>query len=207
MLIGMAVVFSAALCCQDTPGYRRSIADMEEPSPVEGVVIGRLGVWAGRQFHFEATRTDGMVSTSKQEAFFSASTMAGIELYDHFEILGTVEEDVASKITSTLAGAYLGWHDRPRERYGKGVPDEATVYAGAIGGSLKVHESDFGNFDRGYGAAVGLTFGWMLTGHLSADLYGEYRYLKFDYQRPLESGNHAIGGNSGWFGIGISWRF
>ncbi|HLY11904.1 MAG TPA: hypothetical protein VKW04_21565 [Planctomycetota bacterium] len=207
MVICMAVVLSAAACCQDPPSYRRSLADEEGPRPVEGVAIGRLGVWTGRDFNFASTRTDGKLSTSKQEAFFSASVLGGIELYDHFLVLATIEGDVASKLSSELAGVYLGWHDRPKERYGKGVPDEATVYAGAIGGSLKVHETDFGDFDRGIGVGAGITLGWAMTRHLSFDLYGEYRYLRFDYKPEVMSGSRSIGGNTGWFGAGVSFRF
>ena len=207
MLIGMAVVLSAAVCCQDSSSYRRSIADEEESHPVECVLMGRLGAWVGRDFNFQATRTDGKVSTSKQEALFSASLLGGIELYDHFLVLGAVEGDAASKITSQLAGVYLGWHDRPKERYGKGVPDEATIYAGALGGSLKVHETDFGDFDRGYGAGAGISLGWVLTSHMSVDVYGEYRYLKFDYQRDVVSGDKSIGGNTGLFGLGVRFQF
>jgi len=133
------VVLSAAGFCQAPPDYRRPSDPEEKPRPVEAVAIARLGVWTGRDFNFEATRTDGMVATSKQEALFSASAMGGLELYDHFMVLGMVEGDVASKITAEIAGLYLGWHQRPKERYGKGVPDEATVYAGVIGGSLEVH--------------------------------------------------------------------
>jgi hypothetical protein len=206
MGIWMAVVLSAAGFCQQTPDYLRPVEETHAPV-VEGVAIGRLGVWAGRDFNFEAVRTDGKMASSKQEVFFSASVMGGIELYDHFMVLGMVEGDLASKLSSELAGLYLGWHQRPKERYGKGVPDEATIYAGVIGGSLTVHETDFGDFDRGVGFGGGLSFGWILTPHMSIDLIGEYRYLRFNYQKDIVSGDSSIGGNSGWFGLGVDFRF
>jgi hypothetical protein len=208
MGIWMAVLIGATgICPQSTPDYRRSMDEEVGPRAVEGVAVGRFGVWAGRDFNFEAVRTDGKMSTSKQEAFFSASLMGGVELYDHFLILGTIEGDIASKITSEVAGAYVGWHQRPKEHYGKGVPDEATIYAGVLAGSLKVHETDFGDFDRGVGFGGGISLGWMLSSRMSFEVYGEYRYLKFDYQKDVVSGDHSIGGNSGWFGAGVNFRF
>jgi hypothetical protein len=207
MVIWMAVALSAAGFCQDMPDYRRPAAEPEAVRTVEGVATVRLGAWVGRDFNFEAVRTDGKQATSKQEALFSASLMGGIELYDHFMILGSVEADVANKITSDLVGVYLGWHERPKERYGKGVPDEATIFAGAIGGNLTVHETDFGDFDRGIGFGAGVAFGWTLSSHWTAEVLGEYRYLKFDYEKDVVSGDKHIGGNTGWFGLGMSLRF
>jgi hypothetical protein len=208
MVICMAVVLGTAAFCQQGTDYRRELERQDESSrTVQGVAIGRLGAWAGRDFSFEATRTDGKVATSKQEAFFSASVQGGVELYNHFVVLGMVEGDLASKLSAEIAGAYVGWHQRPKERYGKGVPDEATIYAGVIGGSIKVHETDFGDFDRGVGFGGGITLGWRVSTAMSVDLIGEYRYLKFNYQKDVTSGDTSIGGNSGWFGVGVNFRF
>ena len=207
MGIWMAVVLSAAGFCQETPDYRRPSDPDEKRRAVDGVAIARLGVWTGRDLSFEAIRTDGLVASSKQQALFSASAMGGVEIKEHFMVLGMIEGDVASKLTAEVAGLYIGWHQRPKERYGKGVPDDATVYAGVIGGSLEVHEANFGDFDKGIGFGGGISFGWSLTPRMSVELSGEYRYLKFDYKKDVASGDSSIGGNSAFIGLGINFRF
>jgi len=209
MGICMAVLLSAAGLCQETPGYEYRRPSDPEPKvrAVEGVALVRAGAWVSRDFEFQANRKDGLQSTSEQTTMISASLMAGIEIYDHFMVMGMVEVDVASKLTAEVAGLYVGWHQRPKERYGKGVPDEATVYAGVIGGSLKVHEDDFGDFEDDVGFAGGLSFGWTLSPSWSVEIYGEYRFLEFDYKKEVASGDTTIGGNSGWFGVGINFRF
>jgi hypothetical protein len=207
MGIWMAVVLSAAGFCQETSDYRRPSDPDENRKAVEAVAIARLGVWAGREFKFEAIRTDGLIAASKQEALFSASAMGGLEFYDHVVVLAMIEGDEAAKLTAELAGVYAGWHERPRERYGKGVPDEVTVYAGVVGGSLSVHEPNFGDFKGGVGFGGGMSFGWTLTSHLSVELSAEYRSLKFDYKRDVTSGDTSIGGNSAVIGVGIDLRF
>jgi hypothetical protein len=130
-----------------------------------------------------------------------------MEFYDHLRVMASVEGDVASKITAEVGGLYLGWHQRPKERYGKGVPDEATVYGGVLFGSINVHEPDFGEFDRGIGFGGGISFGWMLSPKWTFDIIGEYRYLKFDYKRDVISGDKSIGGNGAWLGVGLDLRF
>jgi len=207
MGISMAVVLGATVFCQDIPDYQRPSDTGEHRHPVEAVALARIGVWAGREFNFQATRTDGLVATSKQEALLSASMSGGLEFYDHFLVLGMIEGDVATKLAAEVAGAYVGWQERPKERYGKGVPDEATVYAGVIGGSLKIHEANFGDFDTGIGFGGGMSFGWTLTKHLGVEVAAEYRYLKFDYKRDVVSGDSSIGGNSVMIGVGLNFRF
>lgn len=206
----MGVLMAALLCAagmvQETPDYLRRYED-EAPPVVKGVAIARLGAWTGRDFEFQATRTDGLVSTSKQKTLFSASAMAGLEFYDRFLLLGSVEAGVASHLSAEVAGLYIGWHQRPKERYGRGVPDEATVYAGVVGGNIDVDEPNFGDFDTGIGFGGGLSFGWTVSPNFSVDLYGEYRFLEFDYKKDVVSGNDRIGGNTGWFGAGVSFRF
>lgn len=208
MGIWLAAVMATACFAQDegtrSPYVYGPERDVEK---LDGILIPRIGVWAGRDFKFQATRTDGFTSTSKQQALYSASLMGGVEFYDHLRILAEVEGDFASKVTAEVAGAYLGWHQRPRERYGKGVPDEATVYAGVLVGKLAVHESDFGDFNRGVGFGGGLMFGWALSSRVSVDLFGEYRYLKFHYRKDVASGSTSIGGNSAWLGVGLDFRF
>jgi hypothetical protein len=209
MGICLAAVMAAACFAQDGSAGRSPYvygAD-EDAASLDGIFIPRVGVWAGRDFKFQATRTDGFTSTSNQESLFSASVMAGVQLYDHFRILGSFEGDFASKITAEVGGAYIGWHQRPKERYGKGVPDEATVYAGVLIGKLKIHEDNFGDFDRGLGFGGGMSFGWSLSSRVSFDLIAEYRYLKFDYRKDVTSGDTSIGGNTGWFGVGLDVRF
>jgi hypothetical protein len=209
MGICMAVLLSAAGLCQETPGYeyRRPSDPKPKARAVEGVAVVRAGAWFSNNFEFQANRMDGLQSTSEQNVLFSTSLMAGIELYDHFMILAMVEADFASKLTAEVGGAFIGWHQRPKERYGKGVPDEVTIYAGVIGGSIKVHEDDFGDFKNDVGFAGGISFGWALSPSWSVEVTGEYRFLEFDYKKEVASGDTSIGGNSGWFGVGLNFRF
>ena len=209
MGIWLAAVMATACFAQDDGTVRSpyGYGSAGDAGTVDGVLIPRAGVWASSSFKFESTRTDGKVSTSKQEALFSASVMGGVQFYDHFRLLASVEADFASKISSEVAGAYVGWHQRPKERYGKGVPDEATVYAGVVAGKLAVHENDFGDFDRGVGFGGGISFGWTVSSSLTVDLIGEYRYLKFDYRKDVASGNTSIGGSGAWIGMGLDFRF
>lgn len=208
MGIWIAAVMATACLTQDE--YARGstpYSAKEEATAVEGVLLPRVGVWTGRDFKFQATRSDGFVATSDQQALFSASLMGGVQIQEHVRILGMIEGDVASKITAEVGGIFLGWHQRPKERYGKGVPDEATIYAGPVVGKLAVHESGFGDFDNGIGVAAGMTFGWALSSNLTLDLIGEYRYLKFDYKKDVTAGDDSIGGHAGWFGVGLDVRF
>ena len=209
MGIWLAAVMATACFAQDYGTIRSPyVYGSESSAPaVDGILLPRAGVWAASDFKFQATRTDGKVSTSNQQALFSASMMGGVQFYDHFRILASIEADFASKISSEVGGVYLGWHQRPKERYGKGVPDEATVYAGLVVGKMTVSESDFGDFDRGVGFGGGVTFGWTVSSSLTVDLIGEYRYLKFDYQKDVASGSTSIGGSGAWIGIGLDVRF
>lgn len=208
MAIWLAAALAAAVASTQEGGrLPYSLQQEDDWSSVDGILAARLGVWTGRDFKFEAVRTDSTQATSQQQALFSASVLGGVQFYDHFVILGTFEADLASKITSQFGGAYLGWREHPRQKYGKGVPDEAMVYAGVLVGRFEVHETDFGSFDRGIGFGGGLSLGWTLSPSLSVQVYGEYRFLRFDYQRDVLSGDDSIGGNTGWFGAGIDLRF
>lgn len=180
----------------------------EEPPPaVEGILGARMGVLAGRGYKFDAVRTDAKQVQSNQEAFFAASAMAGLLIHGRVLIFGSVEGDVANKITQQSAALFVGWREHPVPRYGKGVPDEVTVYAGGITGAIDVHEENFGDFDRAYGFGGGLKFGWHLSDRWTLNAFAEYRYLKFDYKPEVLSGDTSIGGNSGWFGVGMDLRF
>src|SRR5207302_875266 len=99
MAIWMAVMLAAAASAPDDDPLPRSLQAEDEWNSVNGIVAARLGVWAGRSFSFQAVRTDSTQATSKQQAFFSASILGGLEFYDHVVILGTYESDLASKIS------------------------------------------------------------------------------------------------------------
>jgi hypothetical protein len=207
MGIWLAAVLAAALAPPEDDALPRSLQLEDDVVYLRGVASARLGVWTGRAFSFEAIRPDGTKASSKQQALFSASALAGVEFYEHLSILGTVEGDLASKISATVGGVYLGWRESPKPHYGKGVPDEVKLYAGVLFGHLTVDQTDFGSFDRGIGFGGGLAFGWELAPRLILDLFAEYRYLKFDYKPDILSGDDHIGGSTGWFGIGLDYRF
>jgi hypothetical protein len=208
MAIWLAVALAAAVFPpEDGDGLPRSLQADPEWSSVEGVVAARMGIWTGHGFEFSAVRTDSTEAKSKQSTFFTASLLGGVQFYEHVVLLGTFEGDIASKVTVQIGGAYLGWREHPKQRYGKGVPDEVTVYAGAVFGRLKVHKDDFGTFDRGIGFAGGFSMGWMLSSQLSFQLYGEYRLMEFDYNRDIVSGDNSIGGSTILIAAGIDFRF
>jgi len=207
MGIWLAAVLAAAVFPPEDDALPRSLQIEDDVIYVEGLASARLGVWTGRPFSFEAVRTDGTKAVSKQQALFSASILAGAQFYEHVAILGTFEADVASKITATVGGVYLGWRENPKPRYGKGVPDEVLAYVGVLFGHLTVDQTDFGSFNRAVGFGGGLAFGWELSPHLMLDVFAEYRYLRFDYRRDIVSGDDSIGGSTGWFGMGIEYRF
>ena len=206
MAILMAVLLAASFPPEDD-ALPRSLQSEEEWSTVGGVLTARVGVWTGRSFDFKSVRTDSTQATSKQQALFSASILGGVEFFDHLVFLGTYEGDLASKITAQVGGGYVGWREHPKEKYGNGVPDEVLVHAGVLLGRIDIHKDDFGGFDRGVGFGGGLSFGWTLSSHAAVQLFGEYRYLRFDYQRDVFSGDKSIGGSAGWFGAGIDLRF
>lgn len=207
MGIWLAAVLATTVFPPDDDALPRSLQIEDDVKTVEGFVSARLGVWAGRPFSFEAARPDGTQAQSKQQALFSASLMGGVQFYEHVAVLASVEADIASKITAEVGGVYVGWREHPKTRYGKGVPDEVMIYAGALLGRLTVHETDFGSFDRGVGFGGGLEFGWELSPHLLLELFAEYRYLKFNYKPDIVSGDDHIGGHGGWFGVGLDYRF
>ncbi len=206
MGIWLAAVLAAAVLPPEDDALPRSL-QIDDVEYVEGLASARLGVWTGRSFRFEAVRPDGTKAASKQQALFSASIMAGAQFYEHLAVQGTFEADLASKITATVGGVYLGWRENPKPRYGKGVPDEVMLYAGVLLGRLEVDQTDFGDFKRGVGFGAGVEFGWELSPHLVIELFAEYRYLKFDYKPTILSGDDHIGGSTGWFGVGLDYRF
>ena len=207
MAIWMAVMLAAAGFPPNDEKLPRTLQAEETLKPVEAIFGVRAGIWTGRSFDFQAIRLDSTQATSDQQAFFSAQALAGIQLYEHVAVLVSYEADIASKVSAHVGGAYLGWRERPKTRYGKGVPDEVLIYAGAVTGRISVDTTGFGSFDRGLGYSVGLSLGWSLTPRLSVQLAGEYRYLKFDYRQDVLSGDTSIGGNSVWAGLGLDYRF
>lgn len=207
MMIWMAVMLAAAGLPPEDDGLPRTMQLEDEPRTVTVFATPRVGGWASRSFAFEATRVDNIQVSSQQQAFYSTSIRAGLEFYEHFVVMGMYEASFASKITAQLGGAYIGWREHPQERYGKGIPDEAMVYAGVLIGHLDVHVPDFGEFDRAIGFGGGLELGWNLTRNLTFNLYAEYRRVRFEYLRPVASGNTSMGGNSIGFGIGLDLRF
>jgi len=207
MAIWLAVMLAAAGLPPEDDKLPRALQADESVKTVEGIIGVRAGVWTGRGFDFVAVRTDSTQASSDQQALFSASLQGGVQFYEHFDILVSFEADIASKITAQVAGAYLGWREHPKERYGKGVPDEVLVYAGAVTGRISVDSPDFGSFKRGVGYSVGLSLGWAISSHLTVQLQGEYRYLRFDYKRDVLSGDTTIGGNTVWAGLGLDFGF
>lgn len=207
MAIWMAVMLAAAGLPQDDDRLPRSLQAEETVKPVEAIFGARAGLWTGRGFDFQAIRTDSTQATSDQQAFFSAQAVVGAQFVEHVAVLVSFEADLASKVTAQVGGAYVGWRERPKERYGKGVPDEVLIYGGVVTGRISVDSPDFGSFKRGIGYSVGATFGWALNRHLYVELAGEYRYLKFDYRENVISGDTSIGGNTAWFALGLDFRF
>jgi len=207
MAIWMAVMLAAAGFPPDDERLPRTLQADETFKPVEAILGARIGIWTGRGFDFQAIRTDSTQATSDQQAFFSAQAVVGAQFYEHVAVLVSFEADLASKVSAQVGGAYLGWREHPKERYGKGVPDEVLVYAGVVTGRITVDSPDFGSFKRGLGYNVGASFGWTISPHLTLELAGEYRYLKFDYRRDVLSGDTRIGGNTAWFGVGLDLRF
>jgi len=207
MAIWMAVMLAAAGLPPDDERLPRTLQADETFKPVEAIFGVRAGLWTGRGFDFQAIRTDSTQATNGQQAFFSAQAVVGAQFYEHVAVLVSIEADVASRVSAQVGGAYLGWREHPKERYGKGVPDEVLVYAGVVTGRITVDTADFGSFKRGWGYNVGACFGWTLSPRLTLELSGEYRYLKFDYRRDVLSGDTSIGGNTAWFGLGLDFRF
>jgi hypothetical protein len=76
-----------------------------------------------------------------------------------------------------------------------------------VTGRIQVDTPDFGSFKRGVGYTAGLMLGWSISSRLTVQLDGEYRYLKFNYQRDVLSGDTSIGGNTAWIGVGLDFRF
>lgn len=207
MVIWMAAALAAAAFSPQSGELPRTLQAEDLPRTVEGIAVARLGVWTGHDFKFESIRTDSTVAKTTQQAFASASVLGGVQFHDHFVVLGGYEADLASKITAQVAGAYVGWRERPKARYGKGVPDEAMVYAGAVFGRIEVDQEDFGSFKSAIGFGGGLALGWEISRTATIQLFGEYRFLRFDYERDVQSGDDSIGGNTVWVGVGIDFRF
>src|SRR5687768_15004162 len=124
MAIWLAAMLAAAGLPPEDERFPRSLQDEESVRPVEAILGVRTGVWTGRGFEFESIRSDSTQASSDQAALFCASILGGLEFYDHFVFLLTYEADLASKVTAQVGGAFIGWRENPKEKYGKGVPDE-----------------------------------------------------------------------------------
>jgi hypothetical protein len=207
MAIWMAAMLAAAALQSQEDRLPRALQSDDGPRKVEGFVGVRAGAWCSRDFSFKAVRLDSTQASSDQQALFSASIYGGLQVYEHLAVMVSYEADIASKITSSVGGAFLGWREHPKERYGKGVPDEVLLYAGVVAGRISIDSDDFGGFERSVGFGGGLMLGWSLSRHWTVQLIGEYRYLRFDYERDVLSGDDSIGGNSVWVGLGLDLRF
>jgi hypothetical protein len=207
MVIWLAVMLAATGLPPENEELPRTLQADDDWVAVDGIVSLRVGGWASSKFSFNAVRTDSLQVSTTQQIFVTTSALAGMQFYEHFVVLGQYEAAFAAKMTVELGGAYLGWREHPKERYGKGVPDEVMAYAGVLVGQLDVHVANFGTFDRGIGFCGGLQFGWTISPHLSVQLNVEYRRLSFNYQVPVATGDTSLGGNSIAFGVGLDIRY
>lgn len=207
------IAWCAALCVAlgsgDLPtemAYSEMVtAEKEFDDGLFGRVYG--GVWASRRFRFEATDSLGATHLSGSESLGSVGLDGGMRFADHLVAFGTVEGDFRKDIRSELGGVSVGYRDTPGPTAPPGIPDELTIYAGAIGGRFDITTPGFGHFKDSVGGRLGLALSWKLVHRVDLGVAAEWRYIRFDYEPAVTQGNTRIGGGTYWLGARLEIHF
>jgi hypothetical protein len=174
---------------------------------VEAFVWLRAGAWVSSGFEFEATRTDSVRVSSDGQGLASGGVDLGLTFADHFLVFVTAEYSATDDTNAQAAGAAIGYRDRSAPDASAGVPDEITIYAGALWGQFEVEESGFGDFDDAIGFRAGIAITYLLAPSLAVSAVGEYRLMEFEYQEDVLEGDTHAGGSGGWGGLALDLRF
>jgi hypothetical protein len=184
-----------------------SLRDGAEFDNETGFLVLRGGAWISSGFKFEAVRTDSVRVESKEEALPSAGIDLGLALPEGLFVMLTAEGSLASHTKAGIAGLALGYRERRSPDASDIVPHEASAFAGAFYGRFEVDAEGFGDFDDAVGFRGGLSASWSLGRSFLLSVSGEYRFVEFDYEPEVQSGDTFAGGSGVWVGAALDVRF
>ena len=174
---------------------------------LEGFVRLRGGVWASGGFEFEATRADSVRVKSDGQGLASGGVDLGFVFADHIVVFASADYSATDDVNAQAAGGAIGYRERSAPDASPGVPDEITVYAGAMWGRFEVEAPGFGDFDDAIGLRAGIAVTYELSPWVTVSAIGEYRLMEFRYQEEVLEGDDQAGGSGAWIGLGLDLRF
>jgi hypothetical protein len=167
----------------------------------------RGGAWFSEGFRFDAVRTDLIHVASREDLLPAGGVDFGLSLPEGLFAFASAEGAFGRYTQVKAAGLSLGYREWRTPETPEGLPDEASVYAGAFYGTFDVDAVGFGNFDGAVGFWGGVSASWQLTRGIVASLQVEYRYADFKYQLPVLTGDRYAGGSGIWLGAALDFRF
>jgi hypothetical protein len=188
----------------DLPVSLQDGASFEDESVMFRV---RGGAWICDGFQFEAVRTDSVQVASKEGVLPSGGADLAIALPLDLFVLATAELSMGSHTEAAIAGLALGYRERRSPDASELLPHEASAYAGAFYGRFEVDAEGFGDFDDAVGFFGGLSASWNVTRGFLIGIQAEYRFVEFDYELDVLSGDTSAGGSGVWVGASLDFRF
>lgn len=180
-----------------------------DPAFADESVFVRLrgGAWISKDFKFEAVRTDSVQVESKEEALPSGALEFGVRLPAGLFLTAAAEASMGSHTEVAVAGLAIGYRERRAPDASELLPAEGAAYVGGLYGRFEVDEEGFGDFDDAFGFRGGLSASWNLSSGIVAGVTAEYRFMEFEYEGDVLSGDTHAGGSGVWVGATIDFRF
>jgi len=167
----------------------------------------RGGAWICKDFKFEAVRTDSVQVESHDEALPSGALEFGVFLPEGLYVAAMAEASIGSHTNVGIAGLSIGYRERRAPDASELLPDEGSAYLGGFYGRYEVDAEGFGDFDDAFGFRGGLSASWKLSRTLVASIAAEYRFVEFEYEGDVLSGDTHAGGSGVWVGAALDVRF
>src|SRR5688572_14440020 len=105
------------------------LGSADEGGGTETFLRLRAGVWAARNFAFEASRADSTQVKLDDEILPAAGLDLGFIFAEKFLLMISGDYAATDHVTVPAAGAVIGYLERRRPDAAKGVPDEVAIYA------------------------------------------------------------------------------
>jgi len=183
-------------------GSRADCAQETTPEEWSAFVQGYGGFWFTGTF--SAVTPQGGRKIQK-EALAEAGLEFGVR-YDWLYLSLSACHDGSSDVRAYLGGVHVGTVWEPEEGEWI-VPDQLRVSVGLIGGDYQVRETGFGNFEFALGFQARTTTLWDLSEWLNVGLWMDFRYISFDYDGTVLSGDGETVGASVAVGLSVGFRF
>jgi hypothetical protein len=167
----------------------------------------RAGAWFSDGFRFDAVRTDFVHVANREDLLPAGGLDLGVTLWEGVFAFASAEGAFGSHTQIKAGGLSLGYRELATADTPEGLPDEASVYAGAFYGTFDVDAFGFGDFDGAFGFRGGISASWKLAPGIGAGVVLEYRHVEFKYRPAVLTGDRYAAGAGVWFGFSMDFRF